>query len=932
MLLLEVDGLMFLCRVARRLFGEYLRITLLVAVTACALSVVDAAGAASVSAHSASSSGNSGPSTETAHLACPSTSECLAIDAAGKMFASTNPSKNSRWTATSIPKGYSVSAVACASASVCVAIDNAGDVLTSSRPAGGSWQVGHVAPLADVTCPSANLCVGVGGRAVAVSTDPRAGASSWRVYPDVDQVAGPECGKYAPGEGCDASLTHVSCPSATFCAAVDDWGWVVQSKNPSGGAADWSAKGEATGPALTSMSCVSGTVCVGVCPVGVGLLGSSCPGASYDAGDVVTMSSGATEHAATITATAMTNVWCPRGMCFASDQSGDLMASASPEQGSSTWHLADADTVQGGGYNAIQGVSCPTSSECLAVDHSGDVIAATPTGPSGPRGALARRVVHVRFRRVGRLPVRPQRIGALRPRAHPVPLSQVRWRPSMERGLRGLRLRAGVRSHAIRSPSSAGSAPSGTVLAASTGAGYGIATASSYPTNAQFAYCTVQQVPCPAGDLLGYYQNGSNQFTALRQDLPMGYARFLIPYDVLSYWTPSTGCTTSPAAANGLGVSDFDQLAWEVQAAQADGLTPVVAFTNGTGSAVPGNIVPPVPDLSYGGSAPYAAWTNAGYEYECGVQAIMQSIGLQGLGTNPVKFWEAWNEPNGSPEFNGALYNECGSVPDPCGGDYNTGNYLCGSNYVNCGPLEAAELWESAEYAWKNTLSSDGFSLAALTLSDAGNSTYENAYISQIGDMNACNGKYYCAPNWPTVFSVHDYGDPSSATSGAHSEINSFTSSLYKNYSQLNLTVWITEAAVDLNYYETSDGNRSSGCNDGESDHYNSSSGLWTFGGCVDHNPSAQATGASSFLNLGNYGNGWTISQVDWFEFQAANPSTGFDSGLLSPNTGSYGSPSGLYSQQRQSFCVLEHVSGANCSNSSLDAGDWSTNPGGTGA
>jgi hypothetical protein len=441
----------------------------------------------------------------------------------------------------------------------------------------------------------------------------------------------------------------------------------------------------------------------------------------------------------------------------------------------------------------------------------------------------------------------------------------------------------------------------------------------------------VSQVPCPAGDLLGYYQNGFNLFTGLRQGLPLGYARFFIAYDSLSYWNGSQ-CTWSPAATSGVGVADFDELAWQIQAAQADGLTPVVAFTSGTGSQVPNNPVPSVPDPSYGGSGPYAGWTTAGLDYECGVQAIMTGIGVQGLGSNPVTDWEAWNEPNGASAFNGSLHNQCAANPNPCGGVYNTNGYLCGSNYANCGPLEAAELWELADYDYKTFLPNNGFQIAALTLSAAGNSSYENAYISQIGDMDACGAGYYCAADFPTVFSAHDYGDPSSAVASAHSEINSFTSNLYSHYSQLNLTVWITEASIDLNSPTTSDGNRSSGCNDGESDHFNSTTGKWTFGGCVDHNPSAQTTGARSFLNLGNYGNGWTIAQVDWYEFQPANPSSGFDSGLVSANTGSYASPSGLYSQPRQSFCVLERVAGSNCSSSTLDAGDWSTNPGGAGA
>jgi hypothetical protein len=536
--------------------------------------------------------------------------------------------------------------------------------------------------------------------------------------------------------------------------------------------------------------------------------------------------------------------------------------------------------------------------------------------------------------------------------------------------IRALRLQG--RGHTARADGTRGHARATVTTAAPAAAttGFGIATANGYPTDAKFASCTVNAVPCPSGDLVGYYINGFNNFTRLKTNLPLGYARFFIPYDALWAWNGS-GCTNSPAEP-GLGYTDYEQLVWNIQAAQAIGLTPVVAFTAGTGTAVPNNSVPSIPDPGYGNSTsnPWTTWTAAGYDYFCGTLGIMSNIAGAGLGTNPVLDWEAWNEPNGAiqSKSNGGGYNgslgpttgyasgPCGTatvngITNDCGGTIvspsTTGQYyLCyKSTYSGCGPLEAADLWELAQSAYQEYLSTKGFQVAALTLSNAENAGYEDSYITEIGHMNGCSAGYFCPTSsysgiwFPTVFAVHDYNDPSSAVAGAHADISSFTSNLYSHYSQNNYTVWITEAATDLNATAPSDGNRASGCNDGEADHQSGS--LWTFGGCVDHNPSAQTTGANSFLGLGNYGNGWSITQVDWYEFQPANPSTGFDSGMLAPpqETGGYVSPDGVYgsdnsaSGMRQSYCVLARIAASNCSSAAVDGGDWSTNPGGgTGA
>jgi hypothetical protein len=530
------------------------------------------------------------------------------------------------------------------------------------------------------------------------------------------------------------------------------------------------------------------------------------------------------------------------------------------------------------------------------------------------------------------------------------------------------------------------------------GYSYGISAADGYPQNAKFAYCVVATVPCPTsgnsscpgGDCLqGYYLYGFNAFTELRQGAPLGYARFFVDYDALLSWNGSA-CGYSPAATLGAqpGLAAFDQLLYDVQAAQADGLTPVVVFTNGIGNfTVNGqwytNPVPQIPEPGYGSSShnAFTNWTTAGYDYLCGVDGMMDGIAAN-LGGDPVTHWEAWNEPNGliQPNSDGGGYNgalgpcttggcigaasspgnptggypngPCGSqtyalydgqtVTNDCGGQVNPSgtSYPCyASSYTNCGPVEASILWEGAQYIYETDYPTMGFKVAALTLSNAENSVYLLAYLNAISSVTLSG-----LPYDPTVWAVHDYNDPSSIISGAHGDISSFTSNLDTHWGG-GQEVWITEAAIDLNDSAESDANRAAtktlskwaGCTNTESDHKDTVTGDYMFGACSDANAYGQAVGANAFMNIGSYGNGETITQVDWYEYLPENRSPAWDSGLFAPpsEVGGYTPPAGgVYGSntaatgERESFCVLAHAS-SGCSNVSADASDWSTNPSG---
>jgi hypothetical protein len=157
-------------------------------------------------------------------VSCPTASLCVAIDDfGGKAFVSTNPAAGAgAWAATLVEpldKGLRdplnavlLSAISCPSASLCVAVDSAGQVLTTTNPTGGeqAWtrnllESGSPDGLVDVSCPSVSLCVAVDDFAnVFRSTDPTSG-NTW-------------VSSQAPGGD---GLNAVTCPAVTLCVFGD---------------------------------------------------------------------------------------------------------------------------------------------------------------------------------------------------------------------------------------------------------------------------------------------------------------------------------------------------------------------------------------------------------------------------------------------------------------------------------------------------------------------------------------------------------------------------------------------------------------------------------------------------------------------------------------------------------------------------------------
>jgi hypothetical protein len=314
-------------------------------------------------------------------VSCPSTSLCVAGDAFGNVAISTDPTGGAgAWQITPIEREpefalHGIVGVSCPSVAFCVAVDELGRILSTAEPTGGTpaWSViqspGTSKFLLGVSCPSTGMCVAIGGTDVITSTDPSGGTGSWS-RATVDTPTGT-----TPQETFNfTGLTGVSCPTTTFCVAIDSDGRVVTSSAPLNGAQSWSASQVDGVNSLTSLSCASTTLCAAVDDSGH-ILTTTEPRASPTHWGVTLADGG---HG-------LLGIACPSvALCVAADNHGNILASTNPTEPTS-WLVASVD-----GRYALTGIACPSTTQCVAVDNNGGVI--TSSNPAG--GAASWTVAH----------------------------------------------------------------------------------------------------------------------------------------------------------------------------------------------------------------------------------------------------------------------------------------------------------------------------------------------------------------------------------------------------------------------------------------------------------------------------------------------------------------------------------------------------------
>jgi hypothetical protein len=137
----------------------------------------------------------------------------------------------------------------------------------------------------------------------------------------------------------NGGITAIACASAQLCVAGDQSGYILTSTQPTASKHPW-----------------SGTV------------------------KVDTQSGGA-----------ITGLSCPAvNLCVAVDANGNVLTSTAPAGGAKAWSKpfrVDSSSAIGGGYAGLVGISCPTTTLCVAVDGADPANIVTSTNPTGGSGA-----------------------------------------------------------------------------------------------------------------------------------------------------------------------------------------------------------------------------------------------------------------------------------------------------------------------------------------------------------------------------------------------------------------------------------------------------------------------------------------------------------------------------------------------------------------
>lgn len=251
-------------------------------------------------------------------------------------------------------------------------------LMVSSSALGSDW-TGHPlsgegaeAQLFGISCPTASLCVAGGGNnTIASSTDPLATGGWNTVYVAEGLTAG------NPNQ---RQIKGISCPSAQLCVAVSFLGRVITSTDPGGPASAWSvADLDPTGPNthFYGVSCPTTSFCVAVA-----------------GGGEIAVSTDPTGGAGAWTVTHLPEplelraVSCDSpSFCVAVGDNGtnirpaatnlaEVISSTAPVAG--LWQQAELP----GSHGSLFGVSCPTTSLCISGDMFGNVVGST--APGGP--------------------------------------------------------------------------------------------------------------------------------------------------------------------------------------------------------------------------------------------------------------------------------------------------------------------------------------------------------------------------------------------------------------------------------------------------------------------------------------------------------------------------------------------------------------------
>ena len=265
-------------------------------------------------------------------VACVGTSFCVVIDADGAV----STYNGHLWSAPTLIDSVGLTGVSCPSATSCEVADSAGRVLHFNGTTWSSPTTLSSVSLAGVSCPTSTSCTAVtlGGTAFTLT------GTSWSTGTSV--TTNPVVG--------------ISCASTSNCVILDTYGNAF-----SGHGVSWGG-GVAvdTTNIPVSVSCPTTTSCSFV----------------DDAGTVFTETSGTWDAGSASGITSATAMSCASASACAVTGADGSVATGS----GSTWTVT---TSAGGQTDGLVGVSCPTTSSCVAANFL-------------PRGDLLRRTNSVR--------------------------------------------------------------------------------------------------------------------------------------------------------------------------------------------------------------------------------------------------------------------------------------------------------------------------------------------------------------------------------------------------------------------------------------------------------------------------------------------------------------------------------------------------------
>lgn len=292
---------------------------------------------------------------------CPSSTLCVAFDAAGRVLTSTDPSGGAAAWSSAVVDSAPITEMTCPSTSLCVGVDKRGGIISSTDPATGPGSFTVSSSSVDahrpqIACPTVTLCVGLDSKGdVVSSSDPAGGSSAWTVTStSVDQNA----------------PSQPTCPTASLCVADDGQGTVLASGAPAGGSGTWSSDDLDGTNEMAPFSCPNASLCVADDGVG-NIISSTDPAAGASS---FTVAKGVAPNGMAVP------VQCPSTtLCVGLDQKGDLVSSTNPAGGASAWSVTSGPV----GPADAQALVCPTAALCIATDSIGDVYESTdPADPS----------------------------------------------------------------------------------------------------------------------------------------------------------------------------------------------------------------------------------------------------------------------------------------------------------------------------------------------------------------------------------------------------------------------------------------------------------------------------------------------------------------------------------------------------------------------